>query len=103
MADIGLNNYLILSGIVFTLGVAGIFFNRRSVLSLFMAIELILLAVNLNFVAFAAELHDLAGQVFAFFVLTVAAAETAIGLAILIIYYRSRSDITVDNASTLKG
>jgi NADH-quinone oxidoreductase subunit K len=103
MKEIGINSYLIVSAIVFSLGVLGIFLNQRSLLSLFMSIELIFLAVNLNFVAFSAHLGDLSGQVFSLFILTVAAAEAAIGLAILVIYYRNRTNISVEEISALKG
>lgn len=103
MKEIGINSYLIVSAIVFSLGVLGVFLNQRSLLSLFMSIELIFLAVNLNFVAFSAHLGDLSGQVFSLFILTVAAAEAAIGLAILVIYYRNRTNISVEEISALKG
>ncbi len=100
---IGLVHYLVVAAILFTMGVLGIFLNRKNVIVILMAIELILLAVNLNFVAFSAYLHDLVGQVFAMFVLTVAAGETAIGLAILVIYFRSRGTISVDDLNRMKG
>jgi len=100
---IGLVHYLVVAAILFTMGVLGIFLNRKNVIVILMAIELILLAVNLNFVAFSAYLHDLVGQVFAMFVLTVAAGETAIGLAILVIYFRSRGTISVDELNRMKG
>jgi NADH-quinone oxidoreductase subunit K len=99
-----LAHYMSLSAVLFTLGVVGIFLNRRNIIIILMAIELILLAVNINFVGFSAFYGDIGGQVFALFVLTVAAAEAAIGLAILMIYFRSRSgDISVDHASLMKG
>ena len=100
---IGLGAYLIVAAVVFTIGVLGIFLNRRNVILMLMAIELILLAVNLNLVAFSAALHDLVGQVFAMFVLTVAAGEAAIGLAILVIYFRGRGTIAVDDVNRMKG
>ena len=100
---IGLAHYLVVSAILFTLGVLGIFINRKNVIIILMAIELILLAVNINLVAFSAFLHDLVGQVFAMFVLTVAAGEAAIGLAILVIYFRGRGTIAVDDVNRMKG
>ena len=100
---IGLNAYLIVAAAVFTIGVLGIFLNRRNVILMLMAIELILLAVNINLVAFSAYLGDLTGQVFAMFVLTVAAAEAAIGLAILVIVFRRRGTIAVDAADRMRG
>ena len=100
---IGLAHYLTVGAILFTLGVFGIFLNRKNVIVILMSIELILLAVNLNLVAFSAELRDLQGQVFALFVLTVAAAEAAIGLAILVAFYRNRGSIAVEDVNTMKG
>jgi NADH-quinone oxidoreductase subunit K len=100
---ITLAHYLVVSAILFVMGVLGIFLNRKNVIIILMAIELILLAVNINFVAFSAALHNLVGQVFAMFVLTVAAAEAAIGLAILVIYFRGRGTIAVDDANRMKG
>lgn len=100
---IGLGHYLVVAAILFALGVLGIIINRRNLIVMLMAIELILLAVNINLVAFSAALHDLVGQVFAMFVLTVAAGEAAIGLAILVIYFRGRGDIAVDSADRMKG
>ncbi|UZK66799.1 NADH-quinone oxidoreductase subunit NuoK [Sphingomonas sp. M1-B02] len=100
---IGVTHYLVVSAILFTLGVLGIFMNRKNLIVILMAIELILLAVNLNFVAFSAALGDLVGQVFAMFVLTVAAGEAAIGLAILVIYFRGRGTISVDDVNRMKG
>ena len=102
-AFIGLAHYLTVGAIFFTLGVFGIFLNRKNVIVILMSIELILLAVNLNLVAFSAELGDLQGQVFALFVLTVAAAEAAIGLAILVAFYRNRGSIAVEDVNTMKG
>src|SRR6476659_2114491 len=100
---IGLAHYLIVAALLFTIGVFGIFINRKNVIIILMAIELILLAVNLNLVAFSAFLNDLTGQIFAMFVLTVAAAEAAIGLAILVIYFRGRGTIAVDDVNRMKG
>ena len=100
---IGIEHYIVVSSILFVLGVLGIFLNRKNVIVILMAIELILLAVNINFVAFSAFLNDLVGQVFAMFVLTVAAAEAAIGLAILVIYFRGRGSIAVDDVNRLRG
>ena len=100
---ISVGHYLAVSAVLFTLGVLGIFINRKNIIVILMAIELILLAVNINLVAFSAFLGDLVGQVFAMFVLTVAAAEAAIGLAILMIYFRARGTIAVDDANRMKG
>jgi len=100
---IGIEHYVVVSSILFVLGVLGIFLNRKNIIVILMAIELILLAVNLNLVAFSAFLGDLTGQIFAMFVLTVAAGEAAIGLAILVIYFRSRGTIAVDSVDHLKG
>jgi NADH-quinone oxidoreductase subunit K len=100
---IGLHHYIAVSAILFVLGVLGIFINRKNLIVILMSIELILLAVNLNFVAFSAYLHDLVGQVFAMFVLTVAAGEAAIGLAILVIYFRGRATISVDDVNRMRG
>ena len=100
---IGLSHYLTVAAILFTIGVLGIFLNRRNVILMLMAIELILLSVNINLVAFSAYLHDLVGQVFAMFVLTVAAGEAAIGLAILVIFFRRRGSIAVDDISRMHG
>lgn len=100
---LGIGHYLVLSAILFTLGVVGIFINRRSVIIILMSIELILLSVNINFVAFSAFHNDLVGQVFTMFILTVAAAEAAIGLAILVVLFRNKSSIDVDDMQELKG
>ena len=100
---IGLTHYLAVAAILFTLGVLGIFLNRRNIILMLMAIELILLAVNINLVAFSAFLGDLVGQVFAMFVLTVAAAEAAIGLAILVVYFRNRGSIAVEDINMMNG
>ena len=100
---IALSDYLILGGILFSIAAAGIFLNRKNVIILLMCVELMLLAVNMNFVAFSHFLQDIAGQVFVFFILTVAAAEAAIGLAILVVVFRNRQTISVDDLDTLKG
>ena len=100
---IGLSHYLTVAAILFTLGVLGIFLNRKNVIIILMSIELILLAVNINFVAFSTHLGDLVGQVFALLVLTVAAAEAAIGLAILVVYFRNRGSIAVEDINLMKG
>src|SRR6202453_2950996 len=100
---VGLSQYLTVAAILFTIGVFGIFINRKNVIIILMSIELILLAVNINFVAFSSYLGDLAGQVFALFVLTVAAAEAAIGLAILVVYFRNRGTIEVEDVNLMKG
>ncbi|CDP54219.1 NADH-quinone oxidoreductase subunit NuoK [Paradevosia shaoguanensis] len=102
-AAIGLGHFLTVGAILFTLGVFGIFLNRKNVIIILMSIELILLAVNINFVAFSSHLGDLAGQVFALLILTVAAAEAAIGLAILVIFFRNRGSIAVDDINVMKG
>ena len=100
---IGLTHYLVVAAILFALGVLGIVINRKNLIVMLMAIELILLAVNINLVAFSAFLHDLTGQIFAMFVLTVAAGEAAIGLAILVIYFRGRGTISVEDINRMKG
>ena len=100
---ITVSHYLLLAGILFAISVAGIFLNRKNVILLLMCIELMLLSVNFNFIAFSRHLDDIAGQVFVFFILTVAAAEAAIGLAILVVLFRSRRSINVDDMSTMKG
>jgi len=103
MDEIGLAHYLTVAAILFTLGVFGIFLNRKNVIIIMMSIELMLLAVNINFVAFSVVLNDLVGQIFAMFVLTVAAAEAAIGLAILVVYFRNRGTIQVEDIDLMKG
>ena len=103
MTGIGLPHYLTIAAILFTLGMFGIFLNRKNVIIILMSVELMLLAVNINLVAFSVFLGDLTGQVFAMFVLTVAAAEAAIGLAILVIYFRNRGSIAVEDVSRMKG
>jgi NADH-quinone oxidoreductase subunit K len=101
--SIGIMHYLLLSSLLFTIGICGIFLNRKNIITILMSIELILLSVNINFVAFSVKLGDLTGQIFAMFVLTVAAAEAAIGLAILVIYFRNRGSITVEDVNMMKG
>jgi NADH-quinone oxidoreductase subunit K len=101
--DIGLGHYLTVGAILFTIGVFGIFLNRKNVIIILMSVELILLAVNVNLVGFSAHLNDLVGQIFAMFVLTVAAAEAAIGLAILVVYFRNRGTIEVEDINVMKG
>jgi len=103
MTEIGLGHYLTLAAIIFTIGIIGIFLNRKNVIIILMSIELILLAVNINLVSFSIYLQNLVGQVFAMFILTVAAAETAVGLAIIVIYYKNRGSINVEQISSLKG
>jgi NADH-quinone oxidoreductase subunit K len=103
MLEIGLSHYLILASILFTIGIFGIFINRKNVIIILMSIELILLSVNINFVAFSFYLGDIFGQVFALFILTVAAGEAAIGLAILVVYFRNRGNISVENINAMKG
>ena len=103
MLAIGLAHYLTVAAILFTLGIFGIFLNRKNVIIILMSIEMMLLAVNINLVAFSAHLDDLVGQVFALFVLTVAAAEAAIGLAILMVYFRNRGSIEVEDINVMKG
>ncbi|ARQ01624.1 NADH-quinone oxidoreductase subunit NuoK [Pseudorhodoplanes sinuspersici] len=100
---IGLGHYLSVAAILFTLGIFGIFLNRKNVIIILMSIELILLAVNINLVAFSSFLGDISGQIFALFVLTVAAAEAAIGLAILVVYFRNRGSIAVEDVNLMKG
>jgi len=101
--QIGLSSYLGVAAVLFTIGVIGIFLNRKNVIIILMSVELMLLAVNLNLVAFSAHLGDLVGQVFALIILTVAAAEAAIGLAILVVYYRNRGSIAVEDINMMKG
>ena len=103
LGPVNLSHYLSLGAILFAMSVIGIFLNRKNLIVLLMAIELMLLAVNMNFVAFSHYLGDMAGQVFVFFILTVAAAESAIGLAILVVLFRNRASINVDELDTLKG
>jgi NADH-quinone oxidoreductase subunit K len=101
--SVGLSHYLVLGALLFAISVVGIFLNRKNVIILLMAIELMLLAVNINFIAFSHYLNDSAGQVFVFFILTVAAAESAIGLAILVVLFRNLKTINVDDLNSLKG
>jgi NADH-quinone oxidoreductase subunit K len=103
MWQIGLAHYLAVAAVLFTVGIFGIFLNRKNVIVILMSVELILLAVNLNLVAFSWHLKDLVGQIFTMFVLTVAAAEAAIGLAILVIYFRNRGSIAVEDINVMKG
>ena len=103
MIEIGLGHYLTLAAIIFAIGIIGIFLNRKNVIIILMSIELILLAVNINLVSFSIYLQNLVGQVFAMFILTVAAAEAAVGLAIIIIYYKNKGSINVEQISSLKG
>ena len=100
---IGLHHYLTVAAVLFTLGVFGIFLNRKNVIVILMSVELILLAVNINLVAFSTHLNDITGQVFALLILTVAAAEAAIGLAILVVFYRNRGSIAVEDVNMMKG
>ncbi len=103
MLEIGLSHYLSLAAILFALGIFGVFLNRKNVIIILMSVELMLLSVNINLVAFSAHLDDLVGQVFALFVLTVAAAEVAIGLAILVVFFRNRGSIAVEDINMMKG
>ena len=103
MFEIGLGHYLTLGAIIFTIGLAGIFLNRKNIIIILMSIELILLAVNINLVSFSIFINDLTGQIFALFILTVAAAEAAIGLAIIVVYYRNSGTIRVEEIDNLKG
>ncbi len=103
MIEIGLGHYLTLAAIIFVIGIIGIFLNRRNVIIILMSIELILLAVNINLVSFSIYLQNIVGQVFTMFILTVAAAEAAVGLAIIVIYYKNKGSINVEQISSLKG
>ena len=103
MTEIGLGHYLILGAVIFSIGIIGIFLSRKNVIVILMSIELILLAVNVNLVSFSIFINDLTGQVFAMFILTVAAAEAAIGLAIIVVYYRNKGTIRVEEINSLKG
>ena len=103
MIEIGLGHYLTLAAIIFTIGIIGIFLNRKNVIIILMSIELILLAVNINLVSFSVYLQNMVGQVFAMFILTVAAAEAAVGLAIIVIYYKNKGSINVEQINSLKG
>ena len=103
MFSIGLGHYLTLAAIIFTIGIAGIFLNRKNIIVILMSIELILLAVNINLVSFSIFINDISGQIFSLFILTVAAAEAAIGLAIIVAYYRNSGTIRVEEINRLKG
>ena len=103
MIEIGLSHYLTLAAIIFSIGIIGIFLNRKNVIIILMSIELILLAVNINLVSFSIYLQNLVGQIFTIFILTVAAAEAAVGLAIIVIYYKNKGSINVDQINSLKG
>ena len=103
MIEIGLGHYLTLAAIIFVIGIVGIFLNRKNVIIILMSIELILLSVNINLVSFSIYLQNLVGQVFTMFILTVAAAEAAVGLAIIVIYYKNKGSINVDHIDSLKG
>ena len=103
MTEIGLGHYLTLGAIIFTIGLVGVFLNRRNVIIILMSIELMLLAVNINLVSFSIYLQNLVGQIFTIFILTVAAAEAAIGLAIIVIYYKNKGSIDIKKISSLKG
>ena len=103
MLYVGLNHFLILAAILFVFGLIGIFLNRKNIIVILMSLELMLLAVNINMVSFSAFLQDLSGQIFTFFILTVAAAEVAIGLAILTVFYRNRGSVNVDDTNVMKG
>ncbi|WP_250294899.1 MULTISPECIES: NADH-quinone oxidoreductase subunit NuoK [unclassified Wolbachia] len=100
--EIGLNHFLIVAAILFTVGICGIFINRKSIINILLSIEILLLAININLVAFSAFMNDIVGQIFVMFVLTVAAAESGVGLAILVVYYRSRGNIDVEQANLMK-
>ncbi|ACN95633.1 MULTISPECIES: NADH-quinone oxidoreductase subunit NuoK [Wolbachia] len=100
--EIGLNHFLIVAAVLFTIGVCGIFINRKSIINILLSIEILLLAININLVAFSAFMNDIVGQIFVMFVLTVAAAESGVGLAILVVYYRSRGNIDVEQANLMK-
>ena len=103
MIDIGLGHYLTLGAVIFTIGTIGIFLSRKNIIVILMSIELILLSVNVNLVSFSIFLNDLTGQIFTFFILTVAAAEAAIGLAIIVVYYRNTGTVHVEEINSLKG
>ncbi len=103
ISEISLEHYLILSALLFSVGVTGLFMNRKSVITILMSIELMLLAINLNFVAFSVHLGDMTGQVFAIIILSIAAAEVSIGLAILVLYFRNRNSIEIEDINQMKG
>ncbi|WP_353279543.1 NADH-quinone oxidoreductase subunit NuoK [Wolbachia endosymbiont (group B) of Xanthorhoe designata] len=100
--EIGLNHFLIIAAVLFTIGMCGIFINRKSIINILLSIEILLLAININLVAFSAFMNDIVGQIFVMFVLTVAAAESGVGLAILVVYYRIRGNIDVEQANLMK-
>lgn len=103
ISEISLEHYLVLSSLLFSIGAAGLFMNRKNVISILMSIELMLLAVNINFVAFSVNLQDIVGQVFSLIILSIAAAEVSIGLAILVLYYRNRGSIEIEDINQMKG
>lgn len=103
MNNISLEHYLILSALLFSIGVTGLFMNRKSVITILMSIELMMLAVNLNFVAFSVKMHDMVGQVFSVIILSIAAAEISIGLAILVLYFRNRGSIEIEDVNQMRG
>ena len=103
ISNISLEHYLILAALIFSIGVTGLFMNRKSVITILMSIELMLLAVNINFVAFSVYLHDIVGQVFSLIILSIAAAEISIGLAILVLYFRNRGSIEIEDINQMKG
>jgi NADH-quinone oxidoreductase subunit K len=103
ISNISLEHYLILSALLFSVGVTGLFMNRKSVITILMSIELMLLAVNINFVAFSVHLQDIVGQIFSIIILSVAAAEISIGLAILVLYFRNRNSIEIEDINQMKG
>lgn len=103
MSGVNLSHYLVVAGLLLVIGIFGIFLNRKNVIVIMMSIELILLAANINFVAFSAALHDMVGQVFTMFVLAVSAAEAAVGLAIVVVYFRNRGSIEVEDVNLMKG
>ena len=103
ITEITLNHYLILAAIIFTIGIVGLFMNRKNIITLLMSIELMLLSININFVAFSSFMGDISGQIFTIIILTIAAAETSIGLAILVLYFRNQGSIEVENLNQMKG
>lgn len=103
ISEISLEHYLILSALLFTIGICGMFMNRKNVITILMSIEIMLLAVNINFVAFSAHLNNIVGQVFSLFILSIAAAEVSIGLAILVLYFRNRNSIEIEDINQMRG
>ncbi len=101
--SISINHYLVLSGMLFVIGLTGVFISRKNIITILMSIEIMLLSVNINFVAFSSFLNDISGQIFSIFIITISAAEAAIGLSILVIYYRNRSNVNIEDISTMKG